>query len=306
MKISVLMCSRGRQMQMVAALNSFKSQESGKHEVIYGVACDVDDPETIGTCEMLKQRMKLCHHVTERAPSLGGRINVLAEHMPADVYCSIADDMLCMTQDWDEKIAEQHALNPSGVWFWQTQYKEPALWAIVSENWRAAAGQIFTDYFPYWFDDIWLLELWVLTTEKPYLQIEAKAGDHPRKTMRMRDLSFWHDFWHYTRPQRVKHAKEIAAKLGLREPICADVLATVVGRPVPEFVENMARIEANQGELGAPTLEYIKAKSRAQEIMGQPQEIVKVREEVLRKVAPLIAEFDRQMRINQPGAALAP
>lgn len=296
MKISVLMCSRGRPMQMVAALNSFKSQESGKHEVIYGVACDADDPATIGTCEMLKQRMPLCHDVRERGPSLGGRVNSLAENMPADVYCSSADDMLCMTQDWDERIADAFALNDAGVWWWRTQHKEPALWAIVSEKWRSAAGQIFTDYFPYWFDDIWLLELWVLATEAPFLYIEAKAGDHPRATLRMRDLAFWHDFWHYTRPQRIQHAKEIAAKLGWRAPVCADILATVIGRPVPEFVENIAKIEANQGELLAPpTLEYIKAKSRAQAIMGQPQDIVTVREEVLRAVKPLIEDYDRAM-----------
>lgn len=282
-------------MQMVAALESFKSQESGKHEVVYGVACDVDDQATMGTCEMLKTRMPLCHDVRLRTPSLGGRINMLAEYMPAEVYCSIADDMLCMTKGWDERIAEAHALNPSGVWWWQTHYPQPALWAIVSERWRAAAGQIFTDYFPYWFDDIWLLELWVLAAEQPFLQIDAKAADHPKQTMRMRDLAFWHEFWHYTRPQRVKHAKEIAAKLGWKEPICADILATVIGRPVPEFVDNISKIEQGQGELAPPTLEYIKAKSRAQEIMGQPQEILKVREDVLRAVKPFIDEFDRVM-----------
>jgi hypothetical protein len=303
MRISVLMASRGRATQMVAALNSLRSQESGKNEVIYGVACDADDTVTVGTCQILKPRMPLCHHVLERTPSLGGRINQLAEHMPADVYVSVADDTLCMTQDWDERVAEAWRANDKGVWWWTMFHKEPALYTIVSEKWRAAAGQLFTDHFPYWFDDIWLLELWVLATESPFQFVDAKLADCPTKTMRMRDLAFWHEFWHYTRPQRIKDAKAIAAKLGLREPLCADILATVIGRPVPEFVNSMAMIEANQGDQGPATIEYVKAKSRAQEIMGQPQDIVHVRAEVLRAVKPLIEEFDRAMGINQPAAA---
>ena len=297
MKISVLMASRGRAVQMVAALNSLRAQESGKHEVVYGVACDLDDQPTIGTCEILKARMPLCHHVLPRSPSLGGRINLLAENMPADVYVTICDDTLCMSQDWDENIAKAYALNDAGVWWWDMYYKEPALYAIVSEKWRVAAGGLYTDHFPYWFDDIWLLELWVLATESPFLYIEAKLADCPKATTRMRDLPFWHEFWHYTRPQRIKDAKAIAAKLGLREPICADILATVIGRPVPEFVKNMERIEANQGDSGPASIEYIKAKSKAQEIMGQPQDIVKVRADVLKAVQPLLEEFDRAMGI---------
>ena len=302
-KITVIMPSRGRATQMVAALHSFKNQESGKHEVVYGVACDADDPETIGTCEILKARMPLCHHVLERTPSLGGRINMLAEFMPADVYCSVADDTLCMTQDWDERIADAYKINDSGVWWWHNHYPEPVLYAIVSEKWRKATGRIFTEHFPYWFDDIWLLELWVLATESPFQYIDAHIADHPRNTMRMRDLEFWHEFWHFTRAQRIKDARAVAAALGLREPVCADIMATVIGRPVPEFVENMAKIEANQGDQGPPGVEYVKAKSRAQELMGQPQDIVKVREDFLRACQPIIEEFDRASGLDKVMAA---
>jgi hypothetical protein len=120
--------------------------------------------------------------------------------------------------------------------------------------------------------------------------------------MRMRDLSFWHDFWHHTRPQRVKDARAIAEKLGLPEPKCADILASVIGRPVPEFVASMAQIEVNQGDQSPPSIEYIKAKSRAQEIMGQPQDIVKIREDFLLATKPIIEEFDRAMGLIQKPA----
>lgn len=292
------MPSRGRATQMVAALHSFKNQESGKHEITYGVACDLDDTETIGTCEILKPRIRLCHDVQPRTPSLGGRVNRMAELMPADVYCSVADDALCMTQDWDDKIHDAWQANDQGVWWWQNYYKDPVLYAIVSEKWRQAAGRIFTEHFPYWFDDIWLLEVWVFATEAPFLYIDAKIADCPRNTMRMRDLAFWHDFWHFTRNQRLIDAKMMASKLGWKEPVCAPILAEVLGRPVKDFVDNMHNIEVNQGEQTPPSLEYIAAKSKAQALMGQPQDIVKVREDFLRACKPFIDEFDKTMGIT--------
>lgn len=300
MKISVIMPTRGRAMQMVGVLNSLRSQESGKNEVTYGIGCDVDDHVTIGTCEILQPRMPIRWHVTERQPSLGARVNQLAELMPADVYCSIADDVLCMTPGWDEKIAEAFAAKDDGVWWWRMHYKEYALYAIVSEKWRQAAGKIFTDYFPYWYDDIWLLELWVLASEAPFLYVDAQLADCPKATHRMRDMAFWHDFWHFMRPERVKKAREIAKNLGWPEPKTADILATVIGRPVPEFVESMTKIEENQGDQGPASIEYIKAKSRAQEMMGKPQDIVKMRKDFLQAIKPVIEEFDRKMGVRAP------
>lgn len=299
MKISVLMATRGRPTQMVAALHSLHSQESGKHEVTYGIASDSDDVETYGTCRTLMGRMNLRNHVLERTPSLGNRINLIAEHMPADVYVSVCDDTLCMSQDWDEAIAKAYAENDAGVWWWKMFYKEQATIAIISERWRKAAGRLYTDYFPYWFDDLWLLELWVLATESPFIYVDAKLGDYPYKTSRMRDLAFWHEFWHFTRPQRIKEAKEIAAKLGWPEPTTADAIATVIGRPVKEFVEDMENIEARQGEQGPPSVEYVKAKSRAQEIMGRPQDIVKMRDDFLLAIKPHMEAFDQSLGINR-------
>lgn len=296
MKISVIMCTRGRPMQATAAFYSLESQESKKHEVTYGFCVDADDIATIGTCQTLQARhANVAYHSAERGPSLGARVNMMTEYMPADVYVTVCDDTLCFTQDWDERIAKAYTKNPQGVWWWQNYHPEPALYAIVSEAWRKAAGKIYTDYFPYWFDDIWLLELWIMASEQPHVYIDAKLGDYPRATLRMRDLPFWHEFWHYMRPARVKEAKRIAAELGWKEPVCAEVLATVFGRPVPEFVSNMEKIEANQGDLGPATIEYIKAKSRAQEMMNQPQDIVRIRKEVAEKIAPLLADYERAM-----------
>ena len=267
---------------MIGVLHSLHSLESGKNEVTYGIVCDVDDPETIGTARILQAKMPLAYNVAERGPSLGGMVNEMSEKMPADVYLSLADDVLCMTRGWDEKIAEAVRENQNGVWWWKpADENKPVLYAIVSEAWRKAAGRIFTDYFPYWYDDIWLLTLWILAIEGPMLTLDITIMDCPRETHRMRDLRFWHGFYLAMQPLRVKQAKDIALKLGFPQ---SRIVGASIGLPnlsitealserlsvtPQEFEENMEKIEANQGDKNPPTPEYLKAKARAEQILGQ-------------------------------------
>lgn len=282
MKISVIIPSRGRPQELIAALHSLHNTESGSNQVAYGVVCDSDDQETIGTCKLLQTKMPLSYYVQERNPSLGGMVNKMAEFMPADVYCSLIDDCLCITKSWDRIIADAVTENPKGVWWWTPlEDAQPYLLAIVSEQWREAAGQIFTDYFPYWYDDIWLLALWILATEGPAMYLPITVIDCPKATHRMRDLRFWHNFYIEMHGMRAAHAKRIAAKLkfpmsrihgaaiGHPDLSITDALAKRLSVTPPEFESQMDHIEDSQGDKGAPTPEYLKAKARAELLLKQ-------------------------------------
>lgn len=282
MKISVIIPSRGRTHTLIGALNSLHSLESKKNEVTYGVVCDDDDPATIGTCKSLQAHMPLAYMVNKRGPSLGKMVNDMAEHMPADVYLSLGDDSLCLTPKWDQKIEVAWKEQPKGVYWWTPEREDQqVLYAIVSEEWRKAAGRIFTDYFPYWYDDIWLLTVWIMATEGPMLAVDARIMDCPTTTHRMRDLRFWHSFYLAMAPERIKQAKEMAEKLGFPQ---SKLVGASVGLPnlsitealcerlsvtPKEFEETMENIEANQGDKDAPTESYMKAKARAELILKQ-------------------------------------
>jgi len=220
--------------------------------------------------------------VNERGPSLGQMVNDMVEHMPADVYMSFADDVLCLTPNWDQIVAEEWEKNKKGVWWWEPALPErPVLYAIVSDEWKRAAGRVFTDYFPYWYDDLWLLSLWILATEGPMLTMPIKIMDCPMATTRMRDLRFWHNFYISMMPERVKRAKEIAEKLGFPQSkligasvglpnlSITDALAERLCVTPQEFEESMEKIEANQGDKEPPTQSYLKAKARAEKLLAQ-------------------------------------
>jgi hypothetical protein len=216
-------------------------------------------------------------HCFERTSSLGTMINQMALDVPADVYCAICDDMLVHTEGWDEKIREAWEAKPDGLWWWKNPpNSQTATWAIVSEKWRAAAGQIFTEYFPFWWDDIWLMQLWMLASEGPFLHVDAVCEDRPMRTSRMRDLRFWTDFFVGQLPARKAEAARIREALGwgphTLTPEAIDLFANRVCRMSPEFLESIEKIEWTQGEVKTPpTPEYLRAYERAKAIMNHKE-----------------------------------
>src|SRR3990167_2392694 len=219
MRITVAIPSRGRVFGLTGILRTMKLLESGKHEVKYVVGVDRDDEETQVACKWLGQQLPLGCRTDDRPVSLGGLINQLALCQPADVYTAINDDILCLSPNWDEEIAQAVEKLPYGVFWWTDRSGNGALFPIVTEKWREAAGGIFGEWFPFWYDDLCLLELWMMTTDDEIHQLDIFVCDKPRTvTHRMRELRFWQRVYIASRVLRVKQAREIAARLGLPPP----------------------------------------------------------------------------------------
>lgn len=258
MIISVLIPSRGRPLLLQDAITSLACRESGRHKIAYIVGCDDDDPATIA----MAQSMGIRAHVAPRAPSLGGVVNALSLAAPADVYCSLYDDIVCLTPGWDARIAAAWKARRDGVWWWRNSAE--ATYAIVSEKWRQAAGRMFTPYFPFWWDDVWLIQVWKWAYGGEPLVLGCELDDQSTGTTRMRDLKFWTDFFWSRSGERIAEAKKIAANLGWPEPTF-DKRFSIVSNQA--YVANIPNIEAGQGEREPPTPEYLKAKAFAQSMM---------------------------------------
>lgn len=263
MRLSVLIPSRGRPRELSLAIAALERRASRAHDVRYVIGCDADDDQTIAmSLDLWKCGLPIVHHIAPRQPSLGGLVNRLALKAPADVYCSLGDDVRVLTTGWDARIAAAWEADPRGVWWWCTS--NDSTYAIVSEAWRAAAGRIFTDHFPYWYDDMWLVELQRYVTGRKGDRLDIWLEDRARGTHRMRDLAFWDEFFWSRRAARKVEARMIAQRLGLP--------------PVPTFDGlDLARsqtfdgdeLEARQGERTLPTMEYLDAYRRAQALMKE-------------------------------------
>lgn len=269
MKFSVFIPSRGRVRQLAAAITSLHKLESGENQITYGVACDVDDIPTKLFCQGLQAEISLAYMVGERPESLGNLSNQLSELMPADVYCIFGDDLLCLTPNWDREIVRAVEKTPHGVFWWQDAFQVSALVPVITEKWRAAAGRIFTDYFPFWYDDIWLIELWCMATDQDPIFLDIVCADRPQATQRMRDLAFWQSFVNHSRAWRVEEAKLIAKKLRLPVPMIGEELSKrlteiLSNAPKEMFDEIEKRNVVDRGEPGPA---YLKAKARVEALM---------------------------------------
>jgi hypothetical protein len=265
MRISVLIPSRGRSLSLMETVLTMHGRVSRLRDVRYVIGCDAGDDDTIAMALSLRKGgLPVVPHIGDRPSSLGGLVNKLAERCPADVYCSLGDDVRVVTDNWDSAIADAWCLKPDGVWWWSSPSE--VLFAIVSEQWRAAAGRIFTDYFPFWYDDIWLAELLRYAHgrvggERLNVWLEDRApGTH-----RMRDLAFWDEFFWSRREERKAEARAIVDRLGWSRVESFDGL-DVAKNPAFDAAA-IAKIEAGQGERRPPTPEYLAAYERAKAMM---------------------------------------
>lgn len=268
MKLHVLIPTRGRPQQLAAAIYSLYALSSGEHEIIFCVAVDDDDEKSIETLRALRARVPVYIRIGPRPETLGSVANDLARAWPADAYAVWADDLMCATYGWDETIAKALQETPHGIFWWTSARKEATFVPIISEKWRAAAGQVFTEHFPFWYDDLWLQEVWCMATDSGPISLPIEVVDKPTETQRMRDLRFWHDFYTFMRSERVLQGRRIAAALGMGEPIIGDELARRLNEMsiVPD--DFLADIEVkNKAETGEPSLVYTRTKQQAEELM---------------------------------------
>jgi glycosyltransferase involved in cell wall biosynthesis len=267
MKISVLIPSRGRPETLVKSVMALQRLASGNHEIIYAIGADHDDPATVSACIPLGPSVRV--HVLRRRGSLGQIVNILAEQCPADVYCSYADDIEMLEPGWDQHIADAVEQHPDWVmWLKANVADRFNTYAIVPEKWRKAAGRIFTDYFPFWHDDGWLMQVDLYARgaeEWVALEVDVKEmGEMAGKTHRLfaEDFPFWQQFFWSRDRERLEEAARIAKALGW----------PVVDHP-ERFrliaVEEFTQVQLTQrSEGGVRTPEYMQAFERAKTIFA--------------------------------------
>jgi hypothetical protein len=265
------MPSRSRVRGLAAVLHSLKFLESGEHEINYVVAADDDDQATIDFVNgEIPNHKGLRLRVGPRDTTLGGLINKTANENPADVYLVINDDILVLSYQWDKTIAEAVEKTPYGVFWWKNATPEEVLFPIVTEAWRAASGGIFTDHYPFWYDDLCLTELWMMTTSQENIVLPVYVCDRPRTvTHRMRDLVFWQEVYKKTRVLRVQKAHEMAEKLGLEKPQAALQIGLLMQNHMKRVSDEWIQsIENMQGDPASPDQAYLDAKKRAEDLIA--------------------------------------
>ena len=266
MKITVPIASRGRPAGLLAALTTLDALSTGNNEITYAVIVDTDDLLTSSCLGDWEDRQMLPKgtviHLGPRSNTLNSRVNdVIAQH-PADAYSSAVDDLFPLTQHWDAVYVAAKEL-PAYCW---REMNDPgnATLLVISERWRKATGRYYPEYFPFWFADTWIAEVFMLAFGKLIPVIEGLSQGGKRGTTQgMRDLAFWFKFFAATRIERIEEAKRVCEAFGEKYVFRPEWLAKMENgdafqlKKVPQFE---AAFRANQGQ---PSDVYLQAKESA-------------------------------------------
>lgn len=267
MRILVITPTRGRPANAVTLSNVIAKTMSGEHDVVHCLSCDDDDvPLPLELFPSIAKEIR-----KPRADSLGEAWNAPIGRLSNwDICTFIGDDVLPMTPGWDKGIVAICARHEVAAWT-ETNYPHAATYPIMTKRFcDAMAGEPYTGWFPFWFDDPWLNEVVTFAFGRG-IPIVTDLNLYSREhgiTNGMRDLAFWVDFFIAARQARIARGRLLAAAYGKQAPDPASALALFESTDAM-WPDRIPRIEkANGVDNSRPmTARYQRAKARAQEWM---------------------------------------
>ncbi len=271
MKIDIIIPSRGNPLRLMSVITSFDALASGQHEITYRVVCDMDDHLTQGVSNPLRNvGLPVAVHIG--SGPLSHRMNEAAADGNADIVSGAADDTFPLTQHWDE-ILNIGMSTGHTVFSWQ-EVNDPnnQTMLVFQRKWLDSVGRMLPEYFPFWFGDTWVAEVYEMAFLRP-LPIIANLpwGGKRGKTKGMRDLEFWFDFFAATRLERIAEARGVCFSYDQPFEMPAGMLQDMKKRDeeqrarVPQFREWFG---ADQGE---PTELYLSMKANAEKWLREHQ-----------------------------------
>lgn len=282
MNIAVIIPSRGRVLSLKSVLVALQSLASGRHKISYTILADKDDPETSYAAEEVRPFLEgtqahptgnILTVIVDENRLINARENEVAPILRADAYMPWADDIFPMAQNWD--VAIDYILTQANVpaFSWQEANDPNNHTAIViGKTWYEATGRLFPEYFPFWFSDTWMKEVFQFAFGAGMPIVEQLGfGGKRGKTGNMHDLAFWFRVFGETRDERLEDARKICARMGLAMP---DPTETVKAFESIDHAQLRAvpRYEA-QFVSGKPPSEFYKeAKAKAETLFPQLME----------------------------------
>ena len=280
MKLLIIMASRGNPGGLIAVITSAMYLASGKHEIKIKIALDEDDfsyEECMSFICGFYPNVEF--YKNRREPTLGAIINGLAKDEIADVYLPLTDRMLIQTVDWDDIIATASMHFYNALLWWNMP--QSCIMPILTKKWYEASGQIFTEYFPFWFDDTWLAEINCFVHGNSGHAIPAALYRKPGgKTKRFHDIQFWMEFFISQRANRKLHAEKIAEKLRIPPADTANAIVNMKTRD-GWWAQNWQIFEKEFGDPSPRSEDYCIAASAAALLLSG----LKLSDELLHRIS---------------------
>lgn len=250
------------------------------------IAIDDDDQATIDRISDLPKDDRVIISVKPREDTRGGKTDRLLLEAPADLYLVGHDSAPIATYGFDQMFINGAKLFDDGIVCVCSRMANasfPQLQA-VTQKWVDIVGYIYNPAYPFWFIDHDLDDIARMSGRVVYTEVECSiAGMRPAKTIRLRDLRFWIDYYDALILRRRRKAWSLIDAIDVPEsqrmmlrtwchPV--EVRSESIHyqlRPIAENVEfgwtdqATGQFHEGRGEGGEPDPGYIRAFERARQ-----------------------------------------
>lgn len=271
MKIGIPVLARDSYLDLITVVNTTYRFRSGGNQIKFYIRYDNDDTITASAVEQLR-----CHDVPmevligPRPETLGATINEMVKVALADgcdVITVLSDDLIPAHACWDQIIGTWVIDRKLDFFAWKDMQNLGLVTCpVVTAKWVYSVGHYMPEWFPFWFSDTWMHEVYVIASGKPALIIDElmlMPTNDTRLTRGMRDLEFWVRFWNATQSIRIEDGLRARRNMDWPEIDLAPLLPQLHG----SHSWNVANSEELRGEAGPAPERYQRAKKRAENWM---------------------------------------
>jgi len=236
--ISLLLPTRARVDKLINAFDSIEETTEDKSQMDVWVYVDEDDEATrewmqSGFCD--KYGFKISFYIGERTKTLVETCNILWRESTtnAGIYMPAGDDFKCITHGWDRVVRDAFKEYPDRIMLAYavdiSASLDDMLFPVLSAEWVNLLGYVFTGYFPFWFEDIWLDEIAMMIQRRKRLDMLMQPMGGKGKTNRMKNVPFWYRFFNNMRDERMEVASRLRKSIFSEDSV--------------EYIENEAHVK---------------------------------------------------------------
>lgn len=214
-KLVISLVSRGRPDLLIPTIKT--TLANIRHpNTVYQVNLDDDDEASIEACDRIQG---IVVSIKPREDTIAEKYNRALE-TPADCYLTQADHTVMCTPGFDGRILEAAALFPDGIGAVHNymanlsfSYSE----AITARMIEFTGGQIYEEYFPYWFIDHWTDDVAKLIGRVAFADF---VSDNSRRiaTRELREPGWWGTWFDAAFMLRRNQAHDIINSVEFYEP----------------------------------------------------------------------------------------
>jgi len=220
-QISILVPTRERVQKLAFFLSSLERTIAKMDLTDVWIYVDEDDQETLS---FLNTNLAKCFSfsvnaiVGPRTISQAEMVHALWQESTsnAGIFISATDDSQYISKNWDDKLRAIFNMYPDRL---ALVYPEDpvtpglATIPILSAEWLNLTGRFFTEYFPFWFEDVWLDEVAQMIGRKVKAPMAVEPQGGKGTTPRMHNLPFWQFFFLNTADERLDMASALRKAL---------------------------------------------------------------------------------------------